>query len=56
MSGPILRRGLAWEFFEKYDDAASDFKSAMAIDPSGAVASEGLRRVMAFKKFNAEAS
>lgn len=45
----FLRRGLAFEFLEKYDDAASDFKSAMALDPGGAVASEGLRRVSAFK-------
>lgn len=45
----FLRRGLAFEFLEKYEDAASDFKSAMALDPGGAVASEGLRRVTAFK-------
>jgi tetratricopeptide (TPR) repeat protein len=45
----FLRRGLAYEFLEKYDDAAADFKSAMALDPGGAVASEGLRRVSAFK-------
>ena len=45
-----LRRGLAYEFLEKYDDAAADFKRAMALDPGGAVASEGLRRVSAFKE------
>lgn len=46
----FLRRGLAYEFLEKYDEAAADFKSAMAVDPNGgAVASEGLRRVSAFR-------
>jgi len=45
----FLRRGLALEFLEKYDAAALDFKSAMGIDPSGGVASEGLRRVTAFR-------
>ena len=50
-----LRRGLAYEFLEKYDDAAADFKTAMALDPGGAVASEGMRRVSAFRDVAKEA-
>ncbi len=45
-----LRRALAMEYLEKYDEAAAGFKAAMAIDPSGTVASEGLRRVAAYKE------
>ena len=36
-----LRRALAMEYLEKYDEASAGFKAAMAIDPSGTVASEG---------------
>ena len=45
-----MRRALAMEYLEKYDEAAAGFKAAMAIDPSGTVASEGLRRVAAYKE------
>ena len=48
-----LRRALAMEYLEKYDEAAVGFKAAMAIDPSGTVASEGLRRVAAYKDVDA---
>mmetsp|Transcript_17440 Transcript_17440/g.43172 ORF Transcript_17440/g.43172 Transcript_17440/m.43172 type:complete len:256 (-) Transcript_17440:193-960(-) len=51
----FLRRGLAHEFLEKYDDAAADFKHAMAIDPGGAVASEGLRRVTSYRHISVAA-
>lgn len=44
----FLRRGLAFEFLEKYQEAAGDFRRAMALDPGGTIATEGLRRVSAF--------
>ena len=45
----LLRRGLAFEYMEKNDLAAADFKNALLLDAKNAVASEGLRRVAAFK-------
>ena len=45
-----LRRALAFEFLEKHDNAASDFKSALEADPSNAVASEGVRRMFKFRE------
>ena len=45
-----LRRALAMEYLEKYDAAAAGFKAALALDPSGTVASQGLGRVAAYKE------
>ena len=38
-----------FEYMEKNDLAAADFKNALLLDAKNAVASEGLRRVAAFK-------
>ena len=49
-----IRRALAYEYLERFEDSVADFKSAWAIDPGNALATEGIRRVSAFAKKNVE--
>merc|ERR1712060_991799 len=41
---PLMRRALAYENLERYEDAAFDFRAALALDPTARLASEGSMR------------
>ena len=44
-----LRRALALEFLERRKDAADAFRATLALDPTCVAASEGARRIAAFR-------